>query len=98
MPHLNLSEDEFRALSRDERTRKQKEYMELVRTFKNLSRHCRSVAESAQASGDKQTAKAHYEAVLHLGEALSSPERVSIMQGTGKALVRMAEEKLSALN
>jgi hypothetical protein len=63
-----------------------------------LSRHCRSVGENAQASGDKQTAKAHYEAVLHLGEALSSPERVSIMQGTGKALVRMAEEKLSALN
>lgn len=98
VPHLNLSEDEFRALSRDERTGKQKEYIELVSAFKNLSRHCFSVGENAQASGDRQMAKAHYEAVLHLGEALSSPERVSIMQGTGMTLMRMAAEKLSALN
>ena len=99
VPHLSLSEDEFKALSLsgDERTRRQEEYMELVSTFKNLSRHCCSVGENALATGDKETAKAHYEAVLHLGEALSSPKRVSMMQGTGKALMRMAEEKLSAL-
>ena len=100
VPHLSLSEDQFRALSlsRDERTRRQKEYMELATTFKNLSRHCFSIGDNARASGDGQTAKAHYEAVLHLGQALSGPNRVSLIQLTGKAIVGAAGEKLAGLN
>ena len=94
---MNLSEEDFGALSRDERTRIKKEVDELPFTLKELGRHSLSVGENAQASGDKQTAKAHYEAVLHLGQTMSSPEHYAVMQQVGKAVVMMAEKRLSAL-
>jgi hypothetical protein len=96
VPMMNLSEKDFTALPANERERTAKEAIELSNTLRNLARHALSTGQQAQASGDKQTAKAHYEAVLHLGQALSTSERLLLIQLVGKALVKTAEERLSA--
>lgn len=97
MPIMVLSEKDFRSLPRDERTRIQQELIELVGPLRNMARHAWSIGEKAQASGDKQTAKAHYEAVLHLGQALASPERVLLIQQVGKAITIGTQKRSSAV-
>ena len=97
MPMMNLSEQGFASLPRDERTRIQKELIELVGTLRALVRHAVAAGDDAQASGDKQTAKAHYQAVLNLGQAVSSPQRTLLIQQVGKTIATVGREKLSAL-
>lgn len=96
MPIMGQSEKEFASLPDDERKRIQDEAMQLVGTSRSLARHAVSAGDSAQASGDAARAKAHYEAVLRLGQALSSPERLAVIQLSGKAMMGLAEKKLSA--
>lgn len=97
MPLMKLSEGDFRALPADGRKRTLEEIIELIRAFRSLVRHVLATGEHVQASGDKETAKAHYEAVLHLGQAISSPERVLVIQQVGKPLINGSQERLSAL-
>jgi len=97
MPVMSLSEQDFGALPSNERERTQNEAIELTRTLRNLARHALSAGENAQATGDKQTTRAHCEAVLHLGQALSDPERLLLIQLVGKAIVKMAQERLSTV-
>lgn len=97
MPLMSLSEAQFGALSADERARLQKEIAQLAGTVKSLARHANATGEKAQASGDRESAKAYYEAALHLGEALSNPERVLLLQLSGKGIAGGAREKLDTV-
>ena len=97
MPLMKLTEKDFGALPADARKRTLEEIIELIGTLRSLARHVLATGENAQASGDKQTAKADYEAVLHVGQAMSSPERVLVIQQLGKAFTTGAQEKLSAV-
>jgi DNA-directed RNA polymerase subunit RPC12/RpoP len=98
VPVMNLSEKQFRALSKGERNRTTKEYADLrARLLVGVARHVRSVGDAAVAKGDKQTARAHYEGILRCGQALSSPDRLEIMKLGGEAAIRMAQKGLSSL-
>lgn len=97
VPNMNLSEKDFGALPADERDRISEELWQLDSTLLSLARHAWSVGKKAQASGDEQTAKAHYEAVLHLGQAMSDPEHVVVIQRRGKGITIGAQKRLSAL-
>jgi hypothetical protein len=97
VPTMNLSEQGFAALPPDLRNRTASDATQLTATLRSLAREALSVGEQAQVSGDKQTARVHFEAVLHLGQALSSPERLLLIQLVGKVFVKTAEERLSAL-
>ena len=94
IPVMSLSEGQFGVLSADERARLQKDIAELAGTLKSLARHANATGDKAQASGDSASAKAYYEAALHLGEAFSSPERVLVLQLSGKGIAIAAQEKL----
>jgi hypothetical protein len=94
MPNVTLSEKDFMSLSSDEQTRIQKT---LWPALKHLARYALSTGDNAAPSSDKETAKAHSEAVVHLGEALSSPEHSLLIQLFGKTIVEMAtKDKASA--
>ena len=95
---LSMTEQEFSSLSRDERKRHGEEAIKLAETFKRLARHAITLGDKARSSGDKQGAKVYYRAVLHLGEAISNPDRLMILQLLGRALVSMANEQLTTLD
>ena len=97
LPVLNLSEDRFTSLSRSERTSMQEESLQLTRTLRAISRHVIAAGDNLQASGDKKAAKASYQAVQHFGEALSSPERLQVIQMIGKGIANSAQEKAAAM-
>lgn len=94
LPILNLSEERFMSLAASERTSTQEEAMKIVPTLKDLARHAISAGDNAQVSGDSKAARMHYEAVLNFGKALSSPQRLQIIQLIGNATVRFAEDKM----
>jgi hypothetical protein len=97
-PLMNLSESEFISLPHEDRVLVQKEAIEFVGTARGLQRHAFLLAEQAQRSGDRQTAKEYYESVRKLGDALLSPDRLIVLQSLGKALVKMAEAKLAGFD
>jgi hypothetical protein len=97
-PALRLSEQEFASLSRDERTRVGEEAIKFASMSKQLARHALSLGDQARVSGQMQQGKAYYEAVLRLGECLSNPERLKVLQMMGAALKAMAEKQLSGPN
>ena len=98
VPVMNLSEQQFQSLSRGKRDRTMKEYQDLrSKLLIGIVRHVRSAGDSALATGDKQTAKAHYEGILRCGQALSSPDRFELMNLDGKAALSMAQKGLSSL-
>lgn len=91
---LNLSEKEFVSLPTSERTRIKQDAFKLERTLRVLGKHVLSTGEKFAASGDTDMANAHFEAVLRYGRALSKPERLAIIQLSGKAMVKAAQSKL----
>jgi len=97
LPVLNISEDRFMSLPGDERTSLQGESLKLVPTLKAIARHALSVGDNMQASGDKETAKANYQAVCKFGEALSSSEHLKMIQMIGKGVAGSGQDKLSAV-
>jgi hypothetical protein len=92
LPVLDLSEEQFASLPADRKISVQDESIRQVTTFKSLARHAITAGDNARASGQTETATAHYEAVRHLGEALSSPARLLIIQQLGKAIVKSVSE------
>jgi hypothetical protein len=97
-PLLSMTEQEFSSLSRSERNRHVEEAIKLVSRLKGLARHAIALGDKARSSGDKQRAKVYYEAVLHLGEAISNPDKLLILQQLGRGLVSIANEQLSTLD
>ena len=95
IPIMGLTEKEFATLSSGERREQQAVAMKLARDSKAIVRHAFSLAE-AEGAGDNARAKQYYEAARRLGNALAGPERLSVMQMMGTALVKMADEKLAA--
>ncbi|MCX7424482.1 MAG: hypothetical protein NTW96_02425 [Planctomycetia bacterium] len=97
VPALNVSEDGFKSLDAPARTQMLNECIKLASALRAIARHALAAGDQALASGDKPTAKIHYEAVRHFGEALTSPERVLVIQQLGKGIVGSAQEKESGL-
>jgi len=97
LPVLNISEDRFMSLLGDERTSLQGESFKLVPTLKAIARHALSVGENMQASGDKEGAKANFQAVLQFGKTLSSSEHLKMIQMIGNGIAGSGQDKLSAV-
>ena len=99
VPVMNLSEEQFGSLSKEERDRTMKEYKNLrTKLLIGVVRHVRSVGDSALAKGDKQKAEECYDGILRCGQALSSPNRLALMKLDGEAAVRMGQKGLSSLD
>lgn len=94
LPMMNITEKDFAALSRSEKEKGQAVAMKLAGNSKAVLRHAFSLAEQAEGEGDSAKAKLYYEAVQRLGNALSGPERLVVLQMIGRSLVKMADEKL----
>jgi hypothetical protein len=98
MSCFDLSERQFGWNSRKERERIMEEYSNLRdKLLVGVVRYVRSAGDSVLASGDEQTAREYYSGILRCGQALSSPNRLALIQLDGKAIVKMAQDRLSSL-
>jgi len=93
IPVMGYTEKEFATLSREQQAMS----MKLAGDSKAILRHAFSLAKQAEGKGDFAKARQYYDAVRQLGNALSGPERLIVLQMMGKALVQMADEKLATL-
>ena len=97
-PVLGISEPQFMALPPSEQNRVSDEALKLITTAKALSAHAISLGEKSEAGGDAVQANAYFEAAYNLGNALADSERLLVLQLVGKAIVKMANEKLANEN
>jgi len=95
---FNLSENQFGSYSKRKRERIMKEYSNLrEKLLIGIVRYVRSAGDDILADGDKQTAREYYSGILRCGQALSLPARLALIQLDGKAIVKMAQDRLSSL-
>jgi len=94
IPVLFMSEQQFATLPQAQRDPVSQQAQQLSATIRDIARAVISSGEAAAASGDAAGAKAKFEAVQQFGQALAAPERLLIIQLVGKAVVKLAQEKL----
>ena len=69
----------------------------MSQTLRDMARAVVASADSFIASGNAVGARARLEAVQQFGQALAAPERLQIIQLVGKAVVQLAQDKLSGV-
>ena len=95
---FTLTEQEFMSMWRSRRNRLMtNEVIPSTHTVLALSKHIVSAGQAAQDSGDRESARVHYEAALNLGTYLSEPPRLAVARLVAKALVAQAQEQLTTL-
>ncbi len=96
IPTLMMSEEQFVALPQAQRDPISQQAQQLSATLRDMARAVISSGDAAAASGDAAGAKARFESVQQFGQALAAPEHLLIIQLVGKAVVKLAQEKLPA--
>jgi hypothetical protein len=71
--------------------------MGVSRSVRALAKYVVAAADDLAASGEVDTARARYEAVLRCGEGWQSPEYLEVLQLVGQGMTTLAENRLSAL-
>ena len=94
---LHTSKKQFMALRQDKQIRLMQDAKELSAKLRKIGLHILTAGDSALSSGDKQSAKAHYEAVLKCSQAILSEDRFELFMLTAKGLNKVANDKLSAV-
>lgn len=94
---LHTSKEQFMALRQDKQMRLMQDAKELSAKLRKIGLHILTAGDSALSSGDKQSAKAHYEAVLKCSQAILSEDRFELFMLTAKGLNKVADDKLSAV-
>ena len=97
VPVLNISEQDFMALSQDQQIQFMKDTTEFATKLRKLGLHVLSQGDSALASGDKATSKKHFVAVLQCGRTIASNDYYELIQLTAKGLISAAEDRLSKI-
>jgi len=96
IPMLVMSEQQLTSLSQEQRNRIVQETQGLSAVLRSIATHVIAAGETQAAAGDADNAKAHFDAVRQCGQALKSPDRLQVVQVVGKAMVQLAQEKLTA--
>jgi hypothetical protein len=94
---LHTTKQQFDALSYDKQVRFMQDAKEFSANMRNIGLHILTAGDNALSSGDKQSAKAHYEAVLKCSQAVLSEDRFELFLLTAKGLNKVANDKLSAI-
>ena len=94
---LNLSEDQFKALSNDERKAKASEMTLQLDALKKLAAAVADSARDAASKGDNAQARKYFTALKQCGSALDSPDCLSLVQLVGKAFKKMADAELAKI-
>jgi len=96
IPVLTMSEQQFAGLPQAQRDSVTQQAQQMSTIIRDIARAVISSGEAAAASGDAAGAKASFESVQQFGQALAAPEHLLIIQLVGKAVVKLAQEKLPA--
>jgi hypothetical protein len=83
---LQISEADFSELPRAERSRLQRQFIDLVGDIKGLARMVIEKASEAKDAGDMEKAEEYVAAVNRLGRQLREANVVTVFQQTGNAL------------
>ena len=94
---LHTTKQQFDALSYDKQVRFMQDAKELSANMRKIGMNILTAGDDALSSGDKQSAKARYEAVLKFSQAVLSEDRFELFLLTAKGLQKVAEDKLSAI-
>jgi len=94
---LYTTKQQFDALTVNKQIRFMQDAKELSAKIHKIGMHVLTAGDSALSSGDKQSAKAHYEAVLKFSQAIFSEDRFELFLLTAKGLNKVANDKLSAV-
>ena len=94
---LHTTKEQFEALSYNKQVRFMEDAKELSANMRKIGMHILTAGDDALSSGDKQSAKVHYEAVLKFSQAVLSEDRFELFLLTAKALNKVASDKLSAV-
>ncbi len=92
---LNLSEDQFKALSSADRQAKASEINAQLGALKRLSAEVAQAGRDAAAKGDPAQARQHFMSLKQCGAALDRPDCLLMVQLVGKALKKMADTELA---
>jgi hypothetical protein len=95
IPVLSMTEQQFAALSQAQRDQMNQQVQQLSQTFRDIGKAVVASADSFIASKNRAGARARLEAAQQFGQALAAPERLAIIQLVGKAIMSLAQEKLS---
>jgi hypothetical protein len=94
---LNLSEDQFRSLSRSESDAKTRELLLEVSRLKDVYREVLEAGRNAAAKGDAAEARREFMALKRCGEALDSQDFSLMVRAVGQAFKKTADEELTKL-
>lgn len=94
---LHTTKKQFDALSLNKQKRFMQDAKELSTKLRKIGMHILTAGDNALSSGDKESAKAHYEAVLKCSQAVLSKDRFELFLLTAKGLNKAADDKLSAV-
>jgi len=94
---LHTTKQQFDALTLNKQKRFMQDAKELSTKLRRIGLHILTAGDNALSSGDKQSAKAHYEAVLKCSQAVLSKDRFELFLLTAKGLSKVADDKLSAV-
>ena len=96
MSTLHTSKEQFDTLSPDKQMRLMQDAKDLSAKMRKIGLHILTAGDNALSSGNKQSAKAHYEAVLKCSQAVLAEDRFELLLLTAKGLNKAADSKLSA--
>jgi len=94
---LNLSEDQFKALSEAERQAKSTDMTSQIASLKQLAQAVVQAGRDAAAKGDAAQARKYFASLKQFGTALESPNCMLLVQLVGKAFVKMADAESAKL-
>ena len=88
---LSLSEKQLQALGESDRKARAGQFMPELDAFKKLARSVAEAGRDAAARNDTTYARKCFESLRQAGQALDSPESMTIVRLVGQALVKMAD-------
>jgi hypothetical protein len=94
---LNLSENQFMALSVAEREAKSKDMLAQISSLKQMAQAVVQAGHDAVSKGDVAQARKFFTSLKQCGTALESPDCMQLVQLVGKAFVKMSDTELTKI-
>ena len=92
---LNLSEDQFKALSDADRHAKSKEVGAQLDVMKKLARAVVQAGHDAASKGDSATARKCFTSLKQCGTVLDSPDCLQLVRFVGQAFKKLADQEMA---